>query len=209
MAGFFNLFKKSSDNKSKKESNSFIEVRDNLNRTVTTGRVIREVDGNKIIASNDFHAEAVTPPIYITKTRPSKEPIYLTGTISQVNDNQITLSDLNIIQEGDRRTAFRIKSHVFGKLEYDYEVFPVMLADISLTGALIFSSNRLKLNSSASIQFKVNDKALHLKCKIVRQKGDDFYGIKFLEVTSKQMDDLYNYILELQPKELRSQKRRG
>lgn len=208
MGGIFNLFKKK---ETKKESvaSSFIEIRDSLNQTVTTGRVIREIDENKLVLSNDFHATAVTPPIYITKTRPSKEPIFLTGNISHCNEEQITLSDLNIIQEGDRRNAFRIKSHVFGKLEYDYEIFPVMLADISLTGAMIFSSNKLTAGTTSKIQFKLNETPINLDCKIVRQKGDDFYGIKFLNVTPNQMEDLYNYILSLQTKELRTKRRRG
>lgn len=209
MGGLFNLFKKKDNKQVKAPSGAFIEIRDNLNQTVTTGRVIREVSDEKIILSNDFRATAVTPPIYITKTHPSKEPIYLTGNISQCDEKQITLSDLNIIQEGDRRNAFRIKSNVFGKLEYDYEVFPVMLADISLTGAMIFSSNKLAAGTVSKIQFKLNETPINLDCKIVRQKGDDFYGIKFLNVSSSQMEDLYNYILNLQTKELRTKKRRG
>lgn len=209
MGGLFNLFKKKDNKQVNAPSGAFIEIRDNLNQTVTTGRVIREVSDEKIILSNDFHATTVTPPIYITKTRPSKEPIYLTGNISQCDEKQITLSDLNIIQEGDRRNAFRIKSHVFGKLEYDYEVFPVMLADISLTGAMIFSSNKLAAGTVSKIQFKLNETPINLDCKIVRQKDDDFYGIKFLNVSSSQMEDLYNYILNLQTNELRTKKRRG
>lgn len=195
--------KKTDDNYSKVR----VEVYSQNNRFLTRGRIISRPAESAIVISNDLMAlRDSNRNVKLTIMAPSKEPFFVLALATSWNEDKCYFEDLHLVQQGDRRGFFRVKTSDYGHIMVEEVETPITLVDISLAGACILCPMELEVNGHFPIKVNLEETILEMNCCVVRKIEGDMYGVRFLDVDEEQIALLYSAILKIQRKMIQKQK---
>ena len=145
-----------------------------------------------------------------------KHVLLVEGVVKKAGVNQFRIHVENVIFKKEGRQNFRQGVSVpaaVAPVNYLSERQACRVVDISVTGIGIQCGMQYEIGQSLmilNVKFRRQGSVYNLKCKVLRCKeeenGNFFYGCKFVDMTERQEDHLFQDILALQGEVLNSQK---
>lgn len=86
----------------------------------------------------------------------------------------------------------------------DKHAAPLQVRDIS-TGGFSFYHEKFKKNDVCSLRLRLptDEREIHCKFQILSVDEDNIRHCRFLDISSKAIDIIYHYVLEVQKREIR------
>ena len=187
---------------------SIAEIKTMTNTIICIGR-IGEIHSDESMVidskSDDFPILDYNTIVKISVKNSKLGSIFLMGSVYASEYDMLTLQEITMIADTEKRNYFRVK-HILEAKYYDKEsgdpIDSFQLIDISLGGFMCRSAKELSEDQYYALELNIGLKRSFLEFKIVRKmdfkNGKYTYGCEFLNMNSKTQDDLAKMIFKIQ-----------
>lgn len=116
-------------------------------------------------------------------------------------------TNLEPIKSTDKRLSYRLDFINLATVSVRNKETPAMIQNISLSGLKIFTPQPLNQHDVFDITLNFPYKTESIQCTVVRKIDQDVYGIKFVNLQTTNVDDLYNVLLSIRYPNIKKQKK--
>lgn len=184
-----------------------VEIFSQNNNFMTRGKILKRPMETSLVISNDLKVKkAANQSVKLTIMVPKQEPFFVSGHVMYWQEELCRIENLRLIQQGERRGFFRVKTAGYGYIDLEEEECPIHLIDISLAGACILSTRELTIDAYFPLTLVLEEYTLKVRSCVVRKIDVDTYGVRFCDLNEEQISDLYAIILQIQHRIIQKQK---
>lgn len=195
---------------SKQNIGNIVELINEEGKLIFLGKIYTFNDEGNPIASNELGNDGTKlfdANFRLTVHINNNEKLMFSCVCITYPNGDYLFTNLEPIKSTDKRLSYRLDFVNLATIEARKKETPAMIQNISLSGLKIFTPLELLKNETFEITLNFPYKTEKIQCSVVRKIDKDIYGIKFINLQTSNVDDLYNALLGIRYPNIKKQKK--
>ena len=177
-----------------------VELVDTTGKLVFLGKIYSFNNEGNPLATNDLGNDGTKlfdANFRLTVHINNNEKLMFSCVCITYPNGDYLFTNLEPIKSTDKRLSYRLDFINLATISARRKETPAMIQNISLSGLKLFTPLELLKNETFEITLNFPYKTEKIQCSVVRKIDKDIYGIKFINLQTTNVDDLYNALLSI------------